>query len=117
MRPPARRYIDTRAENGLTALHLAAHSGELECVRLLLDSGASMMVRTVDSRQASPVEVPSGSTPLHLAAMRGDLGIVQAMLQVRGDHGIVRTVPRVRSRRCSAELTDRQGSSAAQGPA
>ena len=37
-------YMDTRAENGLTALHLAALSGTLPCVQLLLEAGASMMV-------------------------------------------------------------------------
>lgn len=41
------RYIDTRAEGGLTALHLAALSGTLACVQLLLEAGASMMVRLV----------------------------------------------------------------------
>ena len=77
------RYIDSRAENGLTALHLAAHSGSLECVRLLLDGGASMMVRTVDLDIISEVTAPAGSTPLHVAAMSGNVCILQAMLQVR----------------------------------
>lgn len=76
------RYIDSRAENGLTALHLAAFSGSLECVRLLLDNGASMMVRTVDLDVISDVAAPAGSTPLHIAAMSGDVAILQAMLQV-----------------------------------
>ena len=76
------RYIDSRAENGLTALHLAALSGNLECVRLLLDSGASMMVRTVDLDIMSDVAAPAGSTPLHVAAMSGNVAILQAMLQV-----------------------------------
>ncbi len=77
------RYIDSRAENGLTALHLAAYSGSLECVRLLLDGGASMMVRTVDLDVMSEVTAPAGSTPLHVAAMTGNVSILQAMLQVR----------------------------------
>lgn len=77
------RYIDSRAENGLTALHLAASSGNLECVRLLLDGGASMMVRTVDLDVISEVTAPAGSTPLHVAAMSGNVCILQAMLQVR----------------------------------
>ena len=78
------RYIDSRAENGLTALHLAAVSGNLECVRLLLDAGASMMVRTVDLDVMSEVTAPAGSTPLHVAAMTGNVSILQAMLQVTG---------------------------------
>ncbi|KAL3130587.1 hypothetical protein ABBQ38_008392 [Trebouxia sp. C0009 RCD-2024] len=79
------RYIDSRAENGLTALHLAANSGSLECVRLLLDGGASMMVRTVDLDVISEVTAPAGSTPLHVAAMSGNVCILQAMLQAHSD--------------------------------
>ncbi len=41
----ARRYVDSRAENGLTALHMAAAIGDLDCVQQLLNAGASMMVR------------------------------------------------------------------------
>ena len=66
----------------MTALHLAAVSGSLECVRLLLDAGASMMVRTVDLDVVSEVTAPAGSTPLHVAAMTGHVSVLQAMLQV-----------------------------------
>ncbi|KAK9866030.1 hypothetical protein WJX84_004124 [Apatococcus fuscideae] len=79
------RYIDSRAENGMTALHLAALMGHLECVQSLLDAGASMMVRTVDLEMSSTVSVPAGSTPLHLAAQQGNVAIVQAMLQAHSD--------------------------------
>ena len=75
--------MDSRAENGLTALHMAAAAGCLGCVQQLLGAGASMMVRTVDLDMASPVQYPAGSTPLHLAAQRGHIAILQAMLQVR----------------------------------
>lgn len=77
-----RRYIDSRAENGVTALHLAAIHGELRCVMALLAAGASMMVRTVDLDMHSSLSIPSGSTPLHLAAQKGQVAIIQAMLQV-----------------------------------
>ena len=66
----------------MTALHLAALMGHLDCVQSLLDAGASMMVRTVDLEMSSSVSVPAGSTPLHLAAQQGNVAIVQAMLQV-----------------------------------
>ena len=82
--PPPCRYIDSRGENGLTALHLAAYSGSLECIRILLNAGASMMVRTVDLDMQTPVTLPAGSTPLHAAAMNGHVAILQAMMQVRG---------------------------------
>jgi ankyrin repeat protein len=78
----AHRYVDSRAENGLTALHMAAALGDLECVQALLGAGASMMVRTVDLDMISVLQFPAGSTPLHLAAQRGHIAIVQAMLQV-----------------------------------
>ena len=66
----------------MTALHIAAVRGDLRCVKLLLDAGASMMVRTVDMDMPSQHSVPNGSTPLHLAAQKGTVSIVQAMLQV-----------------------------------
>ena len=77
------RYVDSRAENGLTALHMAAALGDLACVKILLGAGASMMVRTVDLDMQSSMQFPAGSTPLHLAAQRGQIAILQAMLQVR----------------------------------
>ena len=76
------RYVDSRAENGLTALHMAAALGDLACVKILLGAGASMMVRTVDLDMQSSMQFPAGSTPLHLAAQRGQIAILQAMLQV-----------------------------------
>ncbi len=76
------RYVDSRAENGLTALHMAAALGDLACVKILLGAGASMMVRTVDLDMQSSLQFPAGSTPLHLAAQRGQIAILQAMLQV-----------------------------------
>ena len=78
----AHRYVDSRAENGLTALHMAAALGDLACVKILLGAGASMMVRTVDLDMQSTLQYPAGSTPLHLAAQRGQIAILQAMLQV-----------------------------------
>ena len=80
---PACRYVDSRAENGLTAQHMAAALADLACVKILLGAGASMMVRTVDLDMQSSMQFPAGSTPLHLAAQRGQIAILQAMLQVR----------------------------------
>ncbi|BDA44275.1 probable E3 ubiquitin-protein ligase XBOS33 at N-terminal half [Coccomyxa sp. Obi] len=79
------RYVDSRAENGLTALHMAAALGHLACVQALLTAGASMMVRTVDLDMHSSLQSPAGSTPLHLAAQRGHIAILQAMLQAHAD--------------------------------
>ena len=83
MHIPACRYVDSRAENGLTALHMAAALGDLACATILLGARASMIVRTVDLDMQSSMQFPAGSTPLHLAAQRGQIAILQAMLQVR----------------------------------
>ena len=62
-RPGARagcgRYVDTRAEKGMTALHMAALTGTLLCVQILLEAGASMMART--SSLSSPRSMPHSS--------------------------------------------------------
>lgn len=78
-------FVDTRSENGYTALHLAALSGTLPCMHALLAGGASMLVRTVDQGRSTKPDMYAGSTPLHAAAFRGDLGIVQAILQAHLD--------------------------------
>jgi len=85
------RYVDSRAENGLTALHMAAALSDLACVKILLGAGASMMVRTVDLDMQSNMQFPAGSTPLHLAAQRGQIAILQAMLQVSAQNSSVLT--------------------------
>eukprot|EP00884_Botryococcus_braunii_P018429 jgi/Botrbrau1/526/Bobra.0010s0001.1 len=77
------RYVDSRGENGLTALHVAALGGHLGTVLALLAAGANLMVCSVDMEMHSAIRVPAGSTPLHLAAMNGSIAIVQAILQVR----------------------------------
>ena len=58
-------------------------------MQVLLAAGASMMVRTVDLDMSSNLNLAAGSTPLHLAAQRGNVGLVQAMLQVRRLHSLL----------------------------
>ncbi len=52
-----------------TALHAASWSGDGECVKLLLNAGASVHARDRD-----------GETPLHKAAWRGHLEVVRMLL-------------------------------------
>ena len=40
------RYIDQRAYGGLTPLHFTVVAGRLEAVQVLLQAGASIMVKT-----------------------------------------------------------------------
>jgi ankyrin repeat protein len=70
--------VDARDENGRTALHLAAGSGQVEFVKALLEAGADVKLRSRDR-----------ATPLMVAATNGHAAIV-AMLMVHG--GEPRTV-------------------------
>ena len=76
------RYMDSRAENGLTALHLAIISGSFNCVQLLLAAGADVMLETVDQGASSIVSMPAGSSLLHAAVESRQVAMVQAVLQV-----------------------------------
>lgn len=76
------RYIDSRAENGLTALHLAAIAGSLPCVQALLAAGANMMMQTIDQGMNSIVSIAAGSSVLHAAVDSHQVAIVQTVLQV-----------------------------------
>jgi ankyrin repeat protein len=67
--------------DGLTALHVAAETGQLEITRLLLDANA-----TVDARSRL-----GGYTPLHLAARSGQAAVVGALLDAGADPKVVTT--------------------------
>lgn len=62
------------ARSGRTALAVAAHCGNDEIVRLLLQ-----YVATVNQRDSSQL------TPLHLASLRGHTGVVSSLLQEHAD--------------------------------
>ena len=77
------RYMDSRAENGLTALHLAVIAGSLPCVQALLAAGADLMLQTIDQGMNSIVSLAAGSSVLHAAVESHSVAIVQAILQVQ----------------------------------
>jgi ankyrin repeat protein len=52
-----------------TPLHMAAQSGSVDCIELLLQHGANIEATTSD-----------GSTPLHIAAANGPPKIITAIL-------------------------------------
>ncbi len=61
-------------QSGRSALAVAAHCGNEDVVRLLLQYGAS-----VNERDTSQL------TPLHLASLRGHVGVVDSLLQEHAD--------------------------------
>jgi len=77
----AERYLDEgedinakRAEDGRTALHIAAERGHRKMVTLLLNRGAYVNARDDE-----------GDTPLHLAAAAGHDGVVRILLSDGAD--------------------------------
>lgn len=77
---PSPVTVDTPGPDGDTALHLAALYGRIECVQLLLESGAD----------AGTVNQQDGSTVLHDAAAGGYLDICELVL-ARAQPDIVNT--------------------------
>jgi cytohesin len=66
---------DAAQGDGLTALHIAAQTGNLDIARLLIDSRASVAARTRIG----------GYTPLHLAAGGAHTEVVGALLEAGAD--------------------------------
>ena len=69
--PPSRHYPDTRTDNGLTALHLAA---DPDLVEALVAAGAEIDIRN-----------ERGRTPLHQAAGFREASVVAALLDAGAD--------------------------------
>ncbi len=67
-------YIQFRAEDGSTPLHIAAYYGNAEAVTSLLKAGANSEVRT-----------ESCKTPLHGAAARGNAKTIMALKNAGAD--------------------------------
>mmetsp|Transcript_36498 Transcript_36498/g.70020 ORF Transcript_36498/g.70020 Transcript_36498/m.70020 type:complete len:442 (-) Transcript_36498:687-2012(-) len=64
-------------QEGNTVLHWAAHTGDVECLALVLEAmneGVSLDIHNID-----------GSTPLHCAALSNQVGAVQSLLNAGAD--------------------------------
>lgn len=96
--------IEMHSSDGWTALHLASFFGQLECVSLLLELGASVKTRSANTMGNTPLhaaaagkhtevcalllshnaevnaEQASQYTPLHSAAANGDEALVRLLL-------------------------------------
>ncbi|KAG2422872.1 hypothetical protein HXX76_015703 [Chlamydomonas incerta] len=75
-----RRYLEYRSISGLTPLHYAVATGQVEVARLLLQRGADMMAVNLIGDAYDLVHVPKRSTPLHVAAAFAGPGGLQCAL-------------------------------------
>ncbi|MCO5610742.1 hypothetical protein L7F22_064983 [Adiantum nelumboides] len=73
------KLVSKAADGGITALHLAALNGHLDCVQLLLDLLANVSATTFHYGTAIDL-IGAGSTPLHYAACGGSLQCCQALV-------------------------------------
>eukprot|EP00250_Pteridium_aquilinum_P007825 c17469_g1_i1 orf=559-1602(+) len=73
------KLVSKAADGGITALHLAALNGHLDCVQLLLDLLANVSATTFHYGTAIDL-IGAGSTPLHYAACGGSLHCCQVLI-------------------------------------
>ncbi|XP_023551564.1 E3 ubiquitin-protein ligase XBAT33-like isoform X1 [Cucurbita pepo subsp. pepo] len=73
------KFINKAADDGITALHMAALNGYYDCVHLLLDLHANFAAVTFHCGTSMDL-IGAGSTPLHYAACGGNLKCCQILL-------------------------------------
>ncbi|XP_065012078.1 probable E3 ubiquitin-protein ligase XBOS32 isoform X1 [Musa acuminata AAA Group] len=73
------KFVNQKADGGITALHMSALNGHAESVHLLLDLGASIFEVTVEDGSTIDL-IGAGSTPLHYAACGGNAVCCQVLI-------------------------------------
>eukprot|EP00249_Psilotum_nudum_P023471 c28887_g1_i2 orf=264-1265(-) len=73
------KLVSKASDGGVTALHMSALNGHIDCVQLLLDLLANVSATTF--RYGTAVDLTgAGSTPLHYAACGGSMLCCQALI-------------------------------------
>ncbi len=104
-----RPLVSAVSSDGWTPLHLAAHFGKQEAVRLLLNKGAKVDARSTNAMQNTPLHAAAagraaevatllldhgasvnarqngGWTPLHAAAQNGDIELARTLVEAGAD--------------------------------
>ena len=104
-----RPLVSALSSDGWTPLHLAAHFGKQEAVRLLLNKGAKADARSTNAMQNTPLHAAAagraaevatllldhgasvnarqngGWTPLHAAAQNGDIELARTLVEAGAD--------------------------------
>jgi ankyrin repeat protein len=104
-----RPLVSAVSSDGWTPLHLAAHFGKQEAVRLLLNKGAKADARSTNAMQNTPLHAAAagraaevatllldhgasvnarqngGWTPLHAAAQNGDIELARTLVEAGAD--------------------------------
>ncbi|XP_057798567.1 E3 ubiquitin-protein ligase XBAT33-like isoform X1 [Salvia miltiorrhiza] len=73
------KFVNKAADGGITALHMSALNGYLDCVQLLLNLHANVSAVTFHYGTSMDL-IGAGSTPLHYAACGGNLKCCQILL-------------------------------------
>ncbi|GFP84777.1 E3 ubiquitin-protein ligase xbat33 [Phtheirospermum japonicum] len=73
------KFVNKAADGGVTALHMAALNGYIDCVQLLLDLRANTSATTFNYGTSMDL-IGAGSTPLHYAACGGNLKCCQILV-------------------------------------
>ncbi|PNT67742.1 hypothetical protein BRADI_3g31460v3 [Brachypodium distachyon] len=117
------RYINKPADGGVTALHMAALNGHLDCMQLLIELGANVSAVTFPYGTTSNL-IGAGSTPLHYAAGGGNQECCQLLLakgasrltlNCNGEFGLQHTISSVDDSDLCAVCLERSCSVAAEG--
>lgn len=80
--------MNKAASGGVTALHLAALHGHVDCVHLLIDEHASLAAQTLPTVASPMGSIGAGSTPLHYAACGGEVRCCQASSCLNSEHSL-----------------------------